>query len=524
MVSLLWPWARNRPAAPQPKNSLDQLKRELQGAVRAAYDASRSQRRLSSWQPSNLGPQRRVAAGHRIVRSRARDLARNNLTARAALDRWVSTLIGSGIAAKPLCADPALRRRLITLWEAWSDVCDFDGQTDYYGLQSLATRSMLEGGEILVRLVPARAAGVDLQLQLLEGEHLSYKTESSIANGGRIVDGVEFDAKGRRAAYWVHPQHPGDSTGADNEPRRIPAAQIIHLFEPLSPGQVRGVPNQVTTMIKQRDLEEFDDATLQRQKLANLFVGFITRPPPDQSMADDQFAQLLSAISRLTPGDESLAAEMVNAWRGSLQSGGITGLEPGIVEEMLPGEDMKFSDPPGVGSEYDKYMREQRQQIGAGLGIPYSVLMFDFRGENDRTVRVALNEFRRHARQRINNTLVPQICRRVREAWFDAAILAGLLPTNVPDMRATRWTPDAHAYIHPVQDVTARALEIKHGLASRSGALLDRGIDADLLDEEIAQDREREERLGLRFGAAADDEEVSPQAKGQPASNDAPID
>ena len=520
MAALRWPWARHRPQEAARATKVEEHKAVLLHAIRAAYDAAQSQRRLTSWQPSTLGPQRRVAAGHRIVRSRSRDLARNNLTARAAFDRWVSTLIGSGIAAKPLCADAALRRQLVTMWESWSDACDYDGQTDYYGLQSLAVRSMLEGGEMLLRLVPSRAAGIELQLQALEGEHLSYKSEPRLTAGGKIIDGVEFDAQGRRAAYWVHPQHPGDNAGADNEPRRIPAAQIIHLFEGLAPGQVRGVPNQATTMIKQRDLEEFDDATLQRQKLANLFVGFITRPPPDQSMADDQFAQLLSAISRLTPGDESLASEMVNAWRGSLQSGGITGLEPGIVEEMLPGEDLKFSTPPGVSSEYDKYMREQRQQIGAGLGIPYSVLMFDFRGENDRTVRVALNEFRRHARQRINNTLVPQICRRVREAWFDAAILAGVLPTDVPDMRATRWTPDAHAYIHPVQDVTARAMEIKHGLASRSGALLDRGIDADLLDEEIAQDHERERRLGLRFDASTSDEEVSLQAKDQPAPND----
>ena len=497
----------------QRTDSLEANKALLTQAVRASYDAAQSRRRLSGWRPGNAGPVQRVASNLPVVRQRSRDLARNNLVSRAAIDRWVSTLVGSGISPKPLIEDAALRKRLITLWEDWVECCDFDGHTDYYGLQTLATRSMLEGAEAFIKLVPkATRSGVRLQLQVLEGEHLSHKNTPA-PNGNRVVDGIELNAAGQRVAYWMYAQHPGDrliNRSVSFEPVRVPASQIVHVFEAQSPGQLRGMPMQAPGMVKLKGLDEFDDATLERQKLANLFMAFITRPPADAEAASAQFDLLLQAIKQLQPGQEQMAADMVAAWRNQTQSGGMVGLEPGIAQELLPGEHVEFSNPPGVGSDYDPFTRQQQHQIAAGFGVPYAVMMYDFAQENDRTVRVSLNEFRRHAQQRQRNVLIPTLCRAVREAWFDAAVLAGLLPPD-PALRATRWTPQGFAYIHPVQDVEASIRAMANGLTSRSEALLERGLDADLVDEEIAQDNERERRLGLQF-AYHNQAQIAPQA------------
>ena len=129
----------------------------------------------------------------------------------------------------------------------------------------------------------------------------------------------------------------------------------------------------------------------------------------------------------------------------------------------------------------------------------YAVAFNDYADANDRTMRVALNEFARRITQMTENIVVHQLCRPMRRKFFDAAILAGLLPSNKPEIRNTRWVPQAKPYIHPVQDMQALRMKYELGLISRTEMALQQGKDADLLDGEIAHDNARERKLGLKF-------------------------
>lgn len=70
-------------------------------------------------------------------------------------------------------------------------------------------------------------------------------------------------------------------TGGYNQLVRVPAAQVLHIFDPLEPGQLRGVPRLSPVLKRLRSLDNYDDAVLFRQEVANLFAGFITRPTPE---------------------------------------------------------------------------------------------------------------------------------------------------------------------------------------------------------------------------------------------------
>jgi lambda family phage portal protein len=149
-------------------------------------------------------------------------------------------------------------------------------------------------------------------------------------------------------------------------------------------------------------------------------------------------------------------------------------------------------------------MRQQLQAIAAGLGLPYEIGTGDLREVNDRVIRVVLNEFHRKIEQRQFSIFIPQICRPIRAAWLDAAYLAGAIALpNYGDRRReylrTRWVPQGWSYIHPVQEVEAQALQVKHGFTSRSEIVLRQGYDAELIDAENAADHERERRLGLDY-------------------------
>ena len=129
------------------------------------------------------------------------------------------------------------------------------------------------------------------------------------------------------------------------------------------------------------------------------------------------------------------------------------------MQELLPGEDVEFAQPPAT-EGYEMFAREQLRRIASALGVPYHLISDDYAQINDRTARVAITAYRRQVLQWTHSLLVPRLVRPVREAWVRSAVLAGMLPSNraLADLMRTHYVPEAWAYIHPVQDVQADAL------------------------------------------------------------------
>ena len=50
-----------------------------------------------------------------------------------------------------------------------------------------------------------------------------------------------------------------------NQLNRIPADQVLHIFEPLEGGQLRGVPRLSPVLLRLKSLDNYDDAVLFRQ-------------------------------------------------------------------------------------------------------------------------------------------------------------------------------------------------------------------------------------------------------------------
>lgn len=443
------------------------------------YDAAGAGRRLAGWRPGGSGPNR-ANAGNANLRNRARDVARNDWAGRAIPSRWASNLVGTGIIARPKTDDASLKKRLVELWDDWVEVADADGVLDFYGLQNLVARNWIESGEVFIRLRPRREQDglpVPLQLQVVESDLVPARDSIAPLTGNRITQGIEFDAVGRRVAYWMYRNHPGDGLET-GDLVRVDAAWVLHVYEPSRPGQLRGVSEFAPILAKLRGVGDFDDAVLERQKIANLFTGFVERP------ASAGEAKIDPVTGRPIVTD--------------LSGMPMAAMEPGTMQELMPGEAVKFSDPPDAGAGYGDFTRVQYQGVAAGSGLPYELLTGDLRDVSDRALRVILNEFRRHCQQRQWHILIPQLCRRVRNAWADAALLAGILKS--PEWREARrvtWVPQGWAYIHPVQDVQAQKIAVEAGFTSRSRIVTERGDDPEAIDAERTEDRARELDSGL---------------------------
>jgi lambda family phage portal protein len=464
----------------------------LPSNIKASYEGAGEGRRSTGWDAPDNGINSINTPALRNLRSRSRAAVRNDPYAYNVIDKRISNLIGTGITPRPKTDDEALRKLLQELWEDWVDESDADERTDFYGQQALIARTVETSGECFVRLRPRNldeGLAVPLQIQALAPEFVPHDKFETTRDGNIIRAGIEFTPGGKRVAYWMYLSHPRDASSLNagyNQLVRVPATQVLHIFEPVEPGQLRGVPRLSPVLKRLRSLDNYDDAVLFRQEVANLFAGFISRPPQD---------------SGPVPRDPVTGQPL------SLDRDGFTpmvALEPGTMQELGPGEEVEFSKPPDAGNNYPDFMRQQLMAAAAGTGTPYEILTGDMREVNDRALRVVLNEFRRRLEQLQFSVYVHQLCRPVRAAWMDMAVLSGALVLEDYAQRRreylrTRWVPQGWAYIQPVQDVQARRMEVQAGFASRSEMVLRTGYDAETVDAENAADLARATHLGLNY-------------------------
>jgi lambda family phage portal protein len=125
-----------------------------------------------------------LASSLEHLRSRSRDMVGKNPYAANIIDTIVSNCVGTGIKPQSKAKDAEFRKKVQELWLKWTDEADSRGINDFYGLQALVCRSMVEGGECFVRLRTRKSEdgfSVPLQLQVLESEHLDNKSNQTLA-------------------------------------------------------------------------------------------------------------------------------------------------------------------------------------------------------------------------------------------------------------------------------------------------------------------------------------------------------
>ena len=330
-------------------------------AQNSGFEGAQTQRRLMAWRAGSESINSLILQGGELQRARARQLVRSNPYAANAAASFTAHLVGCGIKPSSLVEDANLKDRIQRLWLAWTDEADADGLTDFYGLQAMAARAMFEAGECFFRCRPRRpddGLSVPMQLQMLSAEHLPLDKCEILPNGHEIIFGIEFDRIGRRVAYHFHRTHPGDvrQRGA-GDLVRVPAEQVCHVFHPIAEGQMRGLPWVAPAMVRLWLLDQYDDAELDRKKVAAMFAGFVTRPGPDDVMGEDSAAK-----------DADGAA--------------LLGLQPGTMQLLLPGEDIKFSDPADVGGSYEAFQYRTLLACCAAMGVPYTNVSGDLRQAN----------------------------------------------------------------------------------------------------------------------------------------------
>jgi lambda family phage portal protein len=446
--------------------------------AKMVYEAATVGRRSEGWRATATDANAEITwAGDRL-RNVARDMGRNNPHATRIKQVIAHNVVGIGIIPSAQSAVKGVREQLEVLMKDHFETtaCDADGIHDLYGLTNLAMQTIVESGEVLIRMRPRRPQDllpVPMQLQVLEPDFLDSSKHGPMPGGTYAINGIEFSPIGKRIAYWLFKDHPGGNVSFTYSGSvRVPAEYVAHVYRADRPGQVRGVTWFAPVIVRMRDKHDFSDAQLMRQKIAACFGAFITQATPDVSSSP------LSTVDGSPYPVEQLG--------------------PGMVQRLAPGESVSFGDPPKVDG-YADYMRAVDREIAAGMGVSYEAMTGDLSGVNFSSGRMGWLEFQRSISAWQNHMLMPLLCHRVGNWFLDAAALqiGRRLPAKI------MWTPPRREMIDPSKETAASINAIRGGLTSRSNEVRKLGFEPADLETEIARDNKAADDLKLTFDSDA---------------------
>lgn len=417
------------------------------------YDAAAVSRRTQGWRRAG-GDANATARDLGTIRDLARDLVRNHGELGQAKRTIANHVVGWGILAKP---GEGLSASAIGRWKKWANTtdCDADGRSNLAGLQKLVMHTVTESGECLVRRRWRRLAdeyALPFQLQILEPDHLDTGMSKQLPGGGWITNGVEFDALGERVAYWLFPMHPGAAYQGGRllyEPaKRVPAADVLHIFERMRPGQVRAVSWFAPIILPAKDLDEYTDAQVMKQKIAACLSVLTTD-------IDGQNGPLATADDTTT-------------------NPGVDSLEPGAILNLPAGKTVEVVTPPQV-NDYEQFVRANNRKIAKGVGLTYEDYTGDYSQVNFSSARMARLSHWDNVHDWRWLMLIPQFCDPVWNWAVEAMQVAGLTSAPV----GVEWTAPGMPMIEPDKEGLAIMRNVRAGIMTLAEAIRERGYDPD---------------------------------------------
>lgn len=430
--------------------------------VERAYEGAAKGRRTDSWLVNTADANTEIASTDGLIVQRSRDLIRNNPFARRAIDVIVSNTISHGIQGEFKDLKGKKDENLNLLWKQWAESprCDYVGVHNIYGLQALAMRTVVESGEVIVRKMRVKPTDLDplpMKLMVLEPDYIDSKKE-----GKGIVQGIEYDSTGRKLAYWLFDKHPGDAKAGQQTSKRVPVGEVVHVLRVDRPGQSRGLPWVAPVVIALRELDEYMDATIVKQKVAAAFAAFVR----DIEMPSD--------LKKSPPLSEKI--------------------EPGAIEILPSGKDVVFPSPPSV-SDFDPFVKSIIRMISVGFGVTYEALAGDYSMVNFSSARMGWLEFHRNVEAWRWLMFIPQFNDGISGWFLEAASLIGYArdPLNFVAV----WTPPRREMIDPTSETAAAINAIRGGIKSYPEAIRELGDDPERKLEEIKQFNDLLDKLGI---------------------------
>lgn len=426
------------------------------------------------------------------LRARSRDLERNTPLGAAHALILTDYVVGTGLRPTPaaLTAEDqpytALNKRLRELWSQMEDVFDTRRQGSVYDLMVTAVRTVANAGAALVHMPLVTGnpdLAVPLQLEGLEPDFLGPDgTERS--TGNEICNGVELDrATGAPVAFHIQVEKLGSLTGAT---RRVPAEEMVCMFNLERWGQVIGVPDYTPVIGAIHDQDEYAESELIRAD-ANARINHWIKTAHGKSRIE----QLGELDETDTESPQDYTQE----------------IPKGLVNFLFPDEDIVETGAHIPPANFDAFMRTGGRRVGSGIGTSYELLTGDHSDTHFSASRAIFVRDGKRLKKR-QADLMWQLCRRLWWRFLDVAVMSRAVAIDSRlyfgdlaarhRLRRVSWLPAGVPYPEPHRDIPATIAAIAAGFATRSEACIQRGTTFEVVTDQLREEESIMRAKGIR--------------------------
>lgn len=444
--------------------------------ARGPFTAATSDRLTASWLVGQRAINDELRGDLDALRSRARDLGKNNDYGRKFLRMVSRNVVGaSGFTLQarvqdgPGKPDGLANSAIEAAWFKWAKrgSAEITGRMSFVDVCRVMMIAMARDGEALARIVRGSAAGnaEGIALQLLDVARLDTQRNQTPARGrNAIIMGVEVDDYQRPQAYWLKDRADASTSSAT----RIPAGEILHIYVPETAEQVRGIPWMHASMLSMHDLGEFNRSALLAARKGADTLGFITSPDgTSQGLGDAMGSEGTEALSISAPGTYDVLPE------------GYT-MQP--YESAYPN------------TVFEPFTKAILRRVASGLDVAYNGLANDLEGVNYSSIRAGVLE-ERDQWTTLQNWFIDAFLEPIYTEWFARAMTAGAITmpngSALPIGKAAKfaaheWQGRRWTWVDPLKDIEAARLEIKTGIASPQMIAARNGVDVEDVIASIA--------------------------------------
>lgn len=368
------------------------------------------------------------------------------------------------------------------LWADRKQGCDAIGMNNFDGLQQLALVSWLASGDvfpIFKRYKPTPTCPYSLRIHMVEADRVSTPNHMGVVgwrgitdgenpnNGNKIYDGVEVDANGMVVAYHVCNCYPWQLVKEPQKWERVEAygprtglPNILQVMNSERCEQYRGVTYLAQVIEPLLQLRRYTESELMAALIQSFFTAWIvTETDPNRIPLNTVGAGGVVGIPNANPGEDSVSDD-----ENEYQMG------PGTVSHLKPGEKVEFGNPNIPSAGFDVFVKTFCKLIGAGLGVPYDVLVKEYNSSYS-SARAALLDAWEDFRMR-RKWFVDDFCQPTYEVWLAEAVARGRVKApgffGDPLIRAAwcgaRWIGPVQGSLDPLKEAKAAVLQIQHGL------------------------------------------------------------
>ena len=453
--------------------------------------ASKIKRALKGFVARSASPKEDIDLNNYTLRQRGRMLYMASPVASAAINTNRTKVVGTGLRMK--CAVDrsilGISEEEAKIWQKkteaefrmWAEMpsnCDAMGLNNFYSIQQLIVKSWLMSGDVFTvfkRYDKTPANPYTLRLQIVEadrvatpsGNNTGYMmtvTEGIAPNGNKIHDGVEVDSNGKVTAYHIRSTYPLQHFSEETKWTRVEAfgkktgmPNVLHIMDAERPDQYRGVTYLAQVIEPLLQLRRYTESELMAALVQSFFTAWIITTTDKTSMP-------FGEVGAGEPyGTDAEGPDKVSRSDAEHEMG------PGEVVHLDEGEDVRFASPNIPSAGFEVFTKTICRLIGAGLELPYDVLMKEFNSSYS-AAKGALEEAWEAFRMR-RSWIVDKFCQPTYEMWLSEAVATGRIKApgffNDPLVRAAwcgaRWDGPAQTHLDPVKEANANTILVSHG-------------------------------------------------------------